>query len=347
MLVIVSSLTAFSFADSNITFPRTVWTYFSGYMSPALQTMLDYTMTTLSPKWNYTYLTPENISKFLEPTTFPQFFSKMIKAQQADYIRIKLLATYGGWWLDTGMIVHSSTLFDTFLDEIVKRQAHMFATQTRQFPPRGFEISFMYSPLGSIYMKAFEKEIELMHKIGATAYILATYRSGQTFHPRIFRQYPEINYYMAAYVPQQVALHRRIPRSTPIILKSSGRTIYEWRQSCHDRQCLVLMAREQLKNPTYSITKFNEYVRREAWKHSGVKTSGGQVDPSGVARERGRDLPAPTILIDFFWIVFFRSLFLLAVVTTYAYDGWVYILSDHTHAEDRNKRGRFEAERES
>ena len=260
-----------------LSFPRIIWCYHSGNMHPAVRRMLNYTLESLSPSWNFTFLTDENISLYLDPSTLSSYVPMMIPAHRADYIRLRLLSQYGGWWIDTATLVHSPSIFEEWMVEITRIQAHFFGVCV-ECPHKIVEVGLMYIPKGSLMMRAWLVEVERMYSIGRANYIYSIYRNGTTFPYLIFRPYPKLSFYMSVYAAQQVVLERKIPRRLPLVIKNAWDTIYLWRQNCHDKRCFIPRANEQLRNPTYPILKVNSFLRRQIWKGSDAPEVGGPPD---------------------------------------------------------------------
>ena len=64
----------------------------------------------------YTCLTPENLREFdcLKPYLDDEFYNSLHPAHRADIVRVKLLETYGGVWIDSDFISMNS--FDTLIN---------------------------------------------------------------------------------------------------------------------------------------------------------------------------------------------------------------------------------------
>lgn len=261
MLMVSCSL---SLENSSLLFPRIIWTYHSGEMHSKVKMMLHETKTTLSETWSFIVLSDANLSLFLNISSFPPNLLQYPPTTKSDYIRLRLLSQYGGWWLDTAIQVSSKSLFDNWMDEIVQKQAQMFGICFTC--PRGIiENGLLFAPRGSIVIRTWLEQVETMYRAGISNYIYTVYRNGISFHPLVLRDYPYIWKYMVVYAAQKVAIDRVIPRRTTIVIKDTKKTLFEWLQKCNTIECRQHRANAELERPQYAITKIGGSVRKKIW----------------------------------------------------------------------------------
>ncbi|MFD1771629.1 capsular polysaccharide synthesis protein [Sphingobacterium suaedae] len=82
--------------------PKKVWIYWDSQKIPyTVQTIIDINRDS-SPDYEFVVLTPGNVFDFIPEVDFPK---DLLRAHKADYIRLQLLALYGGVWVDATTIL--------------------------------------------------------------------------------------------------------------------------------------------------------------------------------------------------------------------------------------------------
>ena len=98
--------------------PRTIWTYWD---SPDVPEMVQKCMNTWkknNPDWDVVLITPENLSKYVPDVDILNLKFADSPARISDFIRLHVLAQYGGVWSDASSIIPMSL---NWVDEILDK----------------------------------------------------------------------------------------------------------------------------------------------------------------------------------------------------------------------------------
>ena len=244
-------------------YPYHIWTFWTGYQPPTVQFMLRNLSKVFSSPWKFSFLTLDNVSSYLNVTEFIPEFKVMSSQFQSDYLRLKLVESYGGWWIDASTIIKNVSILTDWMAEMWRHSATFFGFCQKQCPLGLIETGVFYAPQGSVVVKAWRIEFERLNQQGALNYIYSTYRSGITFRPRVFDPYPFVSDYFSIFVAMQVALQRRLGRHCGVLIKRAESYIFELVSSCHRKvPCMQQMIQREFYNPQYSITKVTGKQRR-------------------------------------------------------------------------------------
>ena len=212
-------------ARTELRYPRIVWSYYEGVMFDKIERMFNITFNTVCSVWTFRFLTPGNLSLFLDSHHLPTCWHLLTPQTRSDFIRLALLYQYGGWWLDTAVIVSSPTILEKYYTDAKKQEAHLFACCVAQCPRLNIETNFMYAPLGSLFIQQWLEEFNALLSIGRRNYQLDAYRNGVTYSYFLFDGYPKLNIYMSIYVAQQMTLQRKVPRNISLLILNADEVL--------------------------------------------------------------------------------------------------------------------------
>lgn len=261
--------------ESKLEYPRIMWSFYDREMPAPIKEMFDETVKNVNNSWKFFYLTYDNLSLYLNTSTFPSHLRSVLPAQQSDYIRMRLLEQYGGWWIDTALIINNNNIMEEFYDEIVEKKAEFFGVCNLQCPRKLIEDGFIYAPKGSIVIRKWREEMEKIHKVGQKNYIYNTYRSGVTIPFCLFEpRYPKVNPYMTAFAAEQKVLDRLIPRNTSLVLRYGNETLYKWLSFMYSNNLKYedVYYNKKLRR-SFPLIKINTYIRRNLFKGQGTVTA--------------------------------------------------------------------------
>jgi hypothetical protein len=90
--------------------PKIVWTYYHDFnVLPEFYRNCLRTWESNIPKsWQVFVLDETVVSKFINMSNMPKNFNKLIPQRKSDCIRLELLSTYGGVWMDVGTILNDN-----------------------------------------------------------------------------------------------------------------------------------------------------------------------------------------------------------------------------------------------
>lgn len=252
-------------ADEDKVYPRVIWTWFDRPEAPFVDLFVSHNMNVTNGTWKYIFLTADNVSLYLNTSTFPEHFEDLIPSHKSDYIRIRLVEEYGGLWMDFTTLIGSIPFLEEIRDRTIRENLAIYGYCTWFCPLKHFETGVFYAPAGSEVVKEWRKQVDLAYSMGHLNYIYETYRSGVTMSPEVFR-YPNAGNYFIIFTAFQVVMERTLQRHTPYISISTRDGPYQLQEYClWNRQCMVSEFKKQVEHQTYPIIKLNSGNRRHLW----------------------------------------------------------------------------------
>lgn len=248
--------------DDNDDYPRIIWTYFNGSMPYYLREMFELTVNNLNNTWKYILLNEDNMSKYIDVTTLPSHFSLLLPQHQSDIIRLLLLSKYGGWWMDTGIIVNNISVMERMYNRIIREKAEFYGVCIYECPLKDVETSFMYARKGSNLVSKWLEEMEGVYKIGKENYIYKVYREGVNIPELTFTPYPRISPYLVIFAAFEKAVFRLNPRNASIIIESGWDYLYAMHKYANaNRNSYKNAYFNEEKRKSFDIIKISGWLR--------------------------------------------------------------------------------------
>lgn len=90
--------------------PRIVWSYYHDLnkMPEFYRNCISTWVKHIPPHWQVYLLDESTVTKYLDCNKLPLNFSKLIPQRKSDCIRLELLSTHGGVWMDVGIILNDN-----------------------------------------------------------------------------------------------------------------------------------------------------------------------------------------------------------------------------------------------
>lgn len=251
---------------SELQYPRTVFTYFDRENAPGIQEILDFNRQSLGDEWKMIFLTATNVSSFLNLSQFPAIFKSMHPTHQSDYLRLRLIEQYGGWWIDASTLISNRNYLAEVVKELEAQKGHFLGYCVNQCPTKQIGSSVFYAPTGSVVMRMWRRELERSIHVGAKKYISDAYTSGVTLPKVTWQPYPNISSYYIIHITLQVALQRSVPRSTPIrIYPGKEHTLKLYDDCSWNDECMKKRFLEEFSMKRYNISKLNGGTRKHIY----------------------------------------------------------------------------------
>lgn len=129
-------------------------------------------MRMMLPDWQVNFLTTDEFLQSINQEEIPPGFQNLKVEHQADWIRMKLLKTYGGCWIDSGIILNQS--INSLWRDCVSNRADLLVFKIMGFQtnPR-FPIAenwFLMAPPNSPVITAWLEEYEKAIRMGFKRY---------------------------------------------------------------------------------------------------------------------------------------------------------------------------------
>lgn len=160
--------------------PKVIWSYWHPQPAPAFIANCWANWQRLAPDHELRLLGDADIATWIDPAALPDNFDALPAYRRADWLRIHLLARYGGIWID------ASTLLTTSLDWVHQlRQAHgceyvghyigRFTTRPAQPIVENW---FMAACAGSRFAQDLAREFHHALSVGTEPYLAALQSQG-------------------------------------------------------------------------------------------------------------------------------------------------------------------------
>jgi hypothetical protein len=88
--------------------PKKIWTFWATGTPSDMVLRCMATMKIYNPDHEFNIVTHANMAQFIEKESWPKKFNEISVQGQSDWVRLALLAKYGGFWVDASIIVTES-----------------------------------------------------------------------------------------------------------------------------------------------------------------------------------------------------------------------------------------------
>lgn len=140
-------------------YPKVIWLYWHSIDEvPTIVNLCVERIRSYCPEFEVNFLNESTVKDFI---TVPDISEELPVAIKADYIRLKLLDTYGGIWMDSSILLNDN--IEWIFERINNHDAFVFfsdeCTEDINFPIT--ENWFIVAPLGSLFIRAWLREFSL------------------------------------------------------------------------------------------------------------------------------------------------------------------------------------------
>ena len=183
----------------------------------------------LSSKWNIILLNKNSIYKLIPNGNFPKNYDKLLYTQsKADWIRLYLIKTYGGLWLDISILLNDPQEIEDMYDKlrydinlcIYEMSHHRINVNKIEYP--GIENWFLMAKPDNELISLWLKEYEYAIDIGFEHY--TNYIHKNKFELSV---QAKGNDYLAAYQSIQVVMQKYNINFDKIYVKNAKNTMYK------------------------------------------------------------------------------------------------------------------------
>ena len=298
-------------------FSRDVWLFYEGASHSVITTIIQKTMSITSSAWNPHFLTFESLPDVLEMESFPPNFYDYMLSAQSDYIRLRLLEKFGGWWMDATTLVNDITWMEEVYRDVVENDAIFAGFCYVQCPFKLIESSVLYSPRGSSFIKLWREELEKAFAVGVENYIYSIYRQGFDLPQNQFIRYPSVGRYFVVYATQQYVLHYLLPRNRSLLVYKAEEVIYKLLHDCQYRtDCISEKLRMELIQPRYNVTKIWSSQRNITWPGSAANQTEhvNRLPALQVGLHLSDEIVSFSLLWIFFNICTYNFLYVISII---------------------------------
>ena len=147
--------------------PKTIWTYWDSDDLPEFISKCIAKWRRLNPDWSVVILTPSNLKEYLPETDIFKFKFADTKPRTSDFVRLHILAKYGGVWSDASVVPTRS--WDWVIDEQKLRGSDFIGYYRKGVTTRPdypvIESWFFGCPKGSQFVSKLRDELGSMNSL--------------------------------------------------------------------------------------------------------------------------------------------------------------------------------------
>lgn len=231
--------------------PKIVWTHWDSQAVPETVSKTVDRMRKMLPDWQVNFITTESYMSSINQEEIPPGFGTLRVEHQADWIRMKLLKTYGGCWIDSGIILNQS--INHLYRDCVSNRADLLCfkilgTQTNPKYPVA-ENWFLMAPPNSPVISLWLEEYERAIRLGFKRYKDLLKEEGVDLQ-NLMKKREDV--YLTQHACYQKVLQQRMPPDAVVIYHVAEDTMFKIHAKvCKwDKPCIW----EKLKDTTYCKT---------------------------------------------------------------------------------------------
>ena len=231
--------------------PKVIWTHWDSDTPPETVLKTVDRMRKMNPDWKVNFINTEEYMTSLNQEEIPPGFGTLRVEHQADWIRMKLLKTYGGCWIDSGIILNQS--INPLYRECLSNRADLLVfkilgTQTNPLYPiaeNWFIMAPPNSPIITLWLEEYEKAI----RTGFRRYKELLREEGVDLQ-KLMTKSEDV--YLTQHGCYQKVIQKRMPPDARIVYKTAEDTMFKIHaRVCNwDKPCVW----EKLKDVAYCKT---------------------------------------------------------------------------------------------
>lgn len=155
--------------------PKLIWIYWDTEELPPLITKIKRYNAPNLEGWTVIYLNNNTLSDYVPASAYPKNYDTLIlPAHKSDWLRLFLLSTYGGCWMDAGIIINTpQAMQDLYTESLISRAdltcfrtgPHTFVHRSGRVLPKAIDNWCIMAPKESmmikLWLEQFEKAIEM------------------------------------------------------------------------------------------------------------------------------------------------------------------------------------------
>lgn len=236
--------------------PKTIWVYWdSEGVPPLIARIRTYNAERLHG-WSVRWLSRRTVSSYIPESAFPTAYPTLSVQHQADWIRLFLLKTYGGCWLDAAIILNDPTALDRIWSQSVVCRSALtaFATGTKTFVhgtgttlPLVVDNWFLMAPRGSDIICNWFSEYTAAVEMGFLAYKRKAVLDGVNISGIRFKSEEDV--YLTQHICIQKVL-QSLPSLPSMVFLHSKDSMFRlqldcgWKEGCFRRRLLEPEAKQ-------------------------------------------------------------------------------------------------------
>ena len=232
--------------------PKLIWIYWDSPELPrVIEQVRQYNAVNLAD-WTTIYLNQSMLSTYV--TAYPEGYADLSVAHKSDWLRLYLLSTYGGCWLDAGIIVNTPAAMNDLYNESLLVQSDLtcfqtgsatFAHRSGRVLPKLIDNWCIMAPKNSLLIKLWRSEFERAIRAGFLNYKRAAVKRGVDISAIHFEGPDDV--YLTQHITIQSVIQDPMVQIPPMVVKYSKTSMFKLHTDCKwDSKCVA----ERLNNDT-------------------------------------------------------------------------------------------------
>ena len=227
----------------NFHIPKIIWTHWDNIETAPLviKNIIELRMNKFQD-WQINVVNNLNINLFIDEKLYPENYNTLISAHKSDWIRLYLLKTYGGVWLDAGIIVNDLSEFNKMYDNSISKNSELTAfyldgSTNNNDPTTFIENWFIMAPINSRIINAWFNEFEYAINIGFLNYKNELFN--KDINIRNVYMFGENDIYLTCHAAIQKIIQLKEISEPNILLYRAEDNMYKLHIDCEwDKDCI-------------------------------------------------------------------------------------------------------------
>ena len=223
------------------------------------------------PDWNLILLNNDTVYNLIDKNHFPKNFDKIHIQAKSDWIRLFLLNTYGGLWLDASIVINDPQEIEIMYNILINNDIDLIAHTLDKHniilnnkKEYCIENWFLFCKPNSSILKNWLKEFEYAINIGFNNYK----KSIESNPKKYVLPKTEVNYeiYYTAYKCYLISIQKNKTDINKILFKPAEMSMYkyqimyEWKRELYFNHFLKNKVKENIKFISYDRIYFDNNI---------------------------------------------------------------------------------------
>jgi len=230
-------------------YPKIIWLYWDSEPLPHTINLIKQYNKDKMKDWDVKYLNIHTIKNYIPDSAYNTKYNDLVPANKSDWIRLYILYTYGGLWMDAGIIVNNSDALNYIYDKSLANNVQMAVFKTVNEDgvfkhSSGVEVPlvidswFILSPKGSPIIKAWLDDFTDAIQIGFLNYKRQIVKNG-TDISKIHCGNEEDTYLMVHMCIQNV-IQKKLNKVPKMLILDSNDSMFRIQNMCGwDDKCIA------------------------------------------------------------------------------------------------------------
>lgn len=226
--------------------PKLIWVYWdTEELPPIIDKIKRYNAPSLGD-WTVIYLNNTTLSDYVPATAYPKKYDTIRVAAKSDWLRLYLLSTYGGCWMDAGIIVNTpQAMNDLYNESLISRAdltcfrtgPHTFVHRTGRVLPKVIDSWCIMAPKESTMIKLWLEQFEKAIDMGFLPYKKAAMANGIDISAIHFDNLEDT--YLTVHITIQAVVQNPALKIPPMVIRIAEDSMAKLQTECkYDAKCL-------------------------------------------------------------------------------------------------------------